>query len=135
MNVKSNLKLSPSFLFLCCFISLFFSSTHFYSSLNDFEQFPHLRTMSSISTQVLDTILCHFFYLVKVKSKWQRNPVLKRTASYPFFIQFFFYIPYLLQLIFCCICVFAWICLCIVDKWNKLQKSIWRTLSWFMEMA
>ena len=69
-----------SFLFLCCFISLFFSSTHIYSSLNDFEQFPHLRTMSSVSTQVLDTILCHFFHLVKVKSKWQRNPVLKRTA-------------------------------------------------------
>ena len=71
-----------SFLFLCCFISLFFSSTHIYSSLEDFEQFPHLRSMSSVSKQVLDTILCHFFHLVKVKSKWQRNTVLKRTASY-----------------------------------------------------
>ena len=73
-----------SFLFLRCFISLFFSSTHIYSSLEDFEQFPHLRSMSSISKQVLDTILCHFFHLVKVKSKWQRNTVLKRTASYEF---------------------------------------------------
>ena len=76
-----------NFLFLCCFFLLFFSSTYFYSSVKDFEHFPHLRTISSISTQVLNAILNHFFDLVKVKSKWQRNLVLKRTASYIYILK------------------------------------------------